>query len=103
METESVKPARKTYSREYKVEAVKLTTQGGLTVAQAARDLGLNENTLYKWRQQLRADAEHAFPGKGHMKPLEEENRRLRRENAILREERDFLKRAAVWLAREAH
>jgi transposase len=103
METESVKPTRKTYSREYKIEAVKLTTRGGLTVAQAARDLGLNENTLHKWRQQLRADSEHAFPGKGHMKPLEEENRKLRRENAILKEERDFLKRAAVWLAREAH
>lgn len=103
METESVRPVRKTYSREYKIEAVKLTTEGGLTVAQAARDLGLGRNTLHKWRQQFRADAEHAFPGKGHMKPLEEENRRLRRENAILREERDFLKKAAVWLAREAH
>jgi len=64
METESVKPARRTYSREYKIEAVKLTTQGGLTVAQAARDLGLNDNTLHKWRKQFQADSEHAFPGK---------------------------------------
>jgi transposase len=103
METETVRPARKVYTREYKIEAVRLTTEGGVSVAQAARDLGVNENTLHKWRQQLGADPQQAFPGKGHMKPLEEENRRLRRENAILREERDFLKKAAVWLAREAH
>jgi transposase len=103
METELAKPARKIYAREYKIEAVRMTTEGGVSVAQAARDLGVNENTLHKWRQQFRADSQQAFPGKGHMKPLEEENRRLRRENAILREERDFLKKAAVWLAREAH
>jgi transposase len=103
MESESAKPARKIYAREYKIEAVRMTTEGGVSVAQAARDLGVNENTLHKWRQQLRVDPQQAFPGKGHMKPLEEENRRLRRENAILREERDFLKKAAVWLAREAH
>jgi transposase len=103
MESESAKPVRKIYAREYKIEAVRMTTEGGVSVAQAARDLGVNENTLHKWRQQLRVDPQQAFPGKGHMKPLEEENRRLRRENAILREERDFLKKAAVWLAREAH
>jgi len=100
---ETTRSKRKTYTREYKLEAVRLTTEGGLSVAQVARDLGLHANMLRKWRRQLQSDPQDAFPGKGRMKPLEEEIHRLRRENAQLREERDFLKKAAVWLAREAH
>lgn len=95
------KGTRKTYTREYKLNAVRLTTEGGISVAQAARDLGINENTLHNWRKQLQKDPQHAFPGKGRLKPMEEDNRRLRRENQTLRDEVKFLKRAAVWLARE--
>jgi len=94
---------RKTYTREFKLNAVRLTTAGDVTVAQVARELGIHENTLHKWRQQLRADPKQAFPGKGRLKPDEEEVRRLRRENLRLKQENEFLKRAAVWLAREAH
>ena len=100
---ETTKSKRKTYTREYKLEAVRLTTEDSLSVTQVARDLGLHANMLRKWRRQLQSDPQDAFPGKGRMKPLEEEIHRLRRENAQLREERDFLKKAAVWLAREAH
>lgn len=100
METE--KRSRKTYTREYKQEAVRLTTEGGITVAQAARDLGINENTLHNWRRQYRQWG--AGPAaSGADLSLAEENRRLRKELAITREERDFLKKAAVWLAKEAH
>jgi transposase len=94
---------RKTYTREYKLEAVRLASTGDRSIAQVARDLGINKNTLYQWRQDLQADPEQAFPGRGKLKPQDEELRRLRRENQALRQERDFLKRAAVWLAREAH
>jgi transposase len=94
---------RRVYDREFKVEAVRLTTENGKSLAQVARDLGINENTLWNWSRQLRSDPQTAFPGKGRMKPTEEENRRLRRENQVLRQERDFLKKAAVWLAQEAH
>ncbi len=101
MDTTEKKP-RKSYTREYKIEAVRLTTEGGIAVAQAARDLGINENTLHNWRRQFRQWG--AGPGAGkEALSLAEDNRRLRRENANLREERDFLKKAAVWLAREAH
>jgi transposase len=93
---------RRVYTREYKIEAVRLTTEGGLSVAQAARDLGINENTLHNWRRQFRQWGAPANAGTEALS-LAEENRRLRRDNAILREERDFLKKAAVWLAREAH
>ena len=97
------KEKRKVYTREFKLNAVRLATDGDHGVAQTARDLGINENTLYKWRQQFRSDPQDAFPGKGRLKLQDEELRQLRRENLRLQQERDFLKRAAVWLAREAH
>jgi transposase len=93
---------RKVYTREYKIEAVRLTTEGGIPVAQAARDLGLNQNTLHNWRRQFRQWGAGRAAGKEDLS-LAEENRRLRKDNATLREERDFLKKAAVWLAKEAH
>ena len=96
------KQPRKTYSREYKIEAVRLTTAGGQSVAQVARDLGINENTLHNWRRQFREWGAGPMAGKEALS-LAEENRRLRKELARAREERDFLKKAAVWLAREAH
>ena len=96
------KQPRKTYTREYKIEAVRLTTAGGASVAQTARDLGINENTLHNWRRQFREWGAGPMADKEALS-LAEENRRLRRDNVILREERDFLKKAAVWLAREAH
>ena len=100
MDTE--KKPRRTYSREYKIEAVRLTTEGGVSVAKAARDLEVNENTLHNWRRQFRQWGAGPKAGKEDLS-LAEENRRLRKELAVTREERDFLKKAAVWLAKEAH
>ncbi len=85
---------RRSFSREFKLEAVRLVTEGGLSVAQAARDLGVQESVLGRWRKQLAEDPAEAFPGKGHLKSQDEELRRLRRENEILRQERDILKKA---------
>ena len=94
---------RKVYTREYKVEAVRLSKEEGRSVAGVARDLGINEYTLHKWRQQMRDDPAQAFPGKGRLKPQEDELRRLRRALQRAEQERDFLKKAALWLAQEAH
>lgn len=85
---------RRSFSREFKLEAVALVTEGGLSVARAARDLGISESVLGRWKNQLAADPEEAFPGKGHLKSQDEELRQLRRENALLRMERDILKKA---------
>ena len=93
---------RRKFSREFKIEAVRLVTDGGQPIAAAARELGINANLLGRWKQQLTANAEDAFPGKGRMKPLEEEVRRLQRELKQARQERDFLKRAAAYFARES-
>ena len=101
MDTAEKKP-RKTYTREFKIEAVRMTTEGGIKVAQAARELGINENTLHIWRRQFREWGAGPNAGKEALSQAEE-IQRLRRENTILREERDFLKKAAVWLAKEAH
>jgi transposase len=85
---------RKTYSREFKVETVKLITERGESVSQVALDMGIHENTLYKWVRTLSAKPEEAFPGKGHMASDAEMLRQLKRENERLRMERDILKKA---------
>ena len=85
---------RGSYSREFKEDAVRLVTEKGISVTQVAMDLGIHENTIYKWMRQYKADPEGAFPGKGRLKPQDEEFRRLQRENEVLREEREILKKA---------
>ena len=93
---------RRTYTREFKVEAVKLVTERGYSVAEAARSLGVHETLLRSWKQALQAHGEQAFPGQGHPPAVEEELRRLRAENKRLQAERDLLKKAAAFFAREA-
>jgi len=85
---------RRKYDRAFKYEAVKLVAEGGRSVAEVARNLGVNENLLHRWKRQYLEDTEHAFPGKGRLKPPEEAVRRLQRELADVREERDILKKA---------
>lgn len=94
---------RRRYSREFKIEAVRLNTEKGVTVAQVSRDLGISPHLLCRWKKEFRDDGGQAFPGKGHLKPEEEELRRLRREIDTLRQERDILKKAAAFFARESH
>ena len=92
---------RRKYDREFKVEAVKLVTGGGRSVAEVARNLGIHENLLYKWREKYTEDIAHAFPGKGRLKPAEEELRRMKRELANVTQERDILKKALAIFSKE--
>ena len=94
--------ARRKHSREFKVEAVRLVRERGVTVAQAARDLGLNQTLLRRWVQQIVADPTQAFPGQGQQKPEDVEITRLKREVARLKMERDILKKAAAYFASES-
>jgi transposase len=87
---------RRKFTREFKVEAVTLIQERGVTVAQAARDLGVHGTVLRRWVQESDADAQQAFPGQGQMKPEQAELARLRREVLKLKAERDILKKAAV-------
>ncbi len=93
---------RRKFTREFKVEAVKLIRERGVTVAQAARDLGVHSTVLRRWVQEYAADLQQAFPGQGQMKPEQEELARLRREVLKLKAERDILKKAAAYFAKES-
>ena len=93
---------RRIFSREYKLEAVKLVRERGVTIAQAARDIDVHENVSRKWVREYGDDPSQSFPGKGQMKPEQLEIDRLRREVAKLKAERDILKKAAAYFARDA-
>ena len=93
---------RRTFSGEFKREAVRLVTERGVAVAQAARDLDLHENVLHKWVREMSSDPRDAFPGQGQMKPEQAEIARLKKEVARLKMERDILKKAAAYFARES-
>jgi transposase len=93
------KPAMKVYPAEFKERAVKLAVESGQPIAQTARDLGINENTLHTWigkyhraeRQTQQIHDEHLY----------DELKRLRKENIRLKEERDILKKAAAYFAQQ--
>lgn len=93
---------RRKFSREYKLEAVKLVRVRDVSVAQAARDLDVHENVLRKWIKEYGDDPVQAFPGHGQMKPEQLEIDCLRKEVAKLKAERDILKKAAAYFARDA-
>jgi transposase len=93
---------RRTFTREFKVAAIKLITEQGYSYAEAARQLGILDNQLRQWKKQFDADATQAFPGQGNRSPLEAEVERLRVENKRLQLERDILKKATAFFAKEA-
>lgn len=93
---------RKLYAPAFKVRAVNMITEQQLSVAEVARRLGVPENRLHEWKRALATKGVDAFPGSGHLTPLEEENRRLRAENKRLREERDILKKATAFFATQS-
>jgi transposase len=85
---------QRTFTREFKMEAVQLLQTSQKPLAQIARDLGIAESTLHQWRKLFSEQGANAFPGSGHQTPQEEEIRHLKRENELLRQERDVLKKA---------
>jgi transposase len=102
---EKVNPGRRRarFTKEFKLEAVRLLEAGEKPATQLAAELGIRRNQLIKWQAQLRSKgAEKAFRGPG-AKPLSElsEVERLRRELKRVTEERDILKKAAAYFAKE--
>lgn len=87
---------RRVYDQEFKREAVRLVVERGKKASIVAFDLGIKENLLYRWIRQSSEDPENSFPGKGHLKPEDEEIRKLQRELADVKEERDILKKAVA-------
>ena len=95
---------RQTFSREFKLEAVRLLNEGKKSGADLARELGIKRNQLYKWKDEIDTHGEEAFPGQGRRPSPESqaaENARLKRELAVAKEENEILKKAAAFFARE--
>jgi len=90
-----------TFSKEFKLEAVRLLENTDKSAAELARELGIRRNQLYKWQEQLRTKGEDAFPGKGRRTEKDDKITRLERELERVKEERDILKKAALYFAKE--
>jgi transposase len=93
---------RKHYSKQFKIDAVKLVTEQGFNVSEAARNLGIHHSSLRHWKKEFESDGNQAFPGKGNLSSEKDELNRLRRENKRLRMERDILKKATAFFAKES-
>jgi transposase len=90
---------RKTYTAEFKLQAVRMVADQHLAVAEVARRLGVREGRLHDWLKAYRAGGAEAFPGHGRPSPQDEELHRLRAEVQRLKAERDILKKAAAYFA----
>src|SRR5450759_861325 len=89
------------YSREFKVEAIRLAEAGNKTATQVARELGIRVNQIGKWKQQLEREELTGGPAR-RGRPVDGDVVRLQRENAPLTEENDMLEKAAIYFARES-
>ena len=92
---------RRKFTREFKLEAVRLIKERGVSYAQASHDLSVHQSQLRTWVKALADDPQHAFPGQGQMKPEQLEIAQLKREVIRLKAERDILKKAAARNRRE--
>jgi len=97
----SGKRRRRTYDKTFKYEAVRLVLEEGLSAAEVERNLGTGRGIVSRWVRELTEDPDHAFPGKGHLKPPEEEIRALKRELERVKRERDILKKAVAIFSTE--
>ncbi len=91
---------RRSFTPEFKQEAVRLVLASGRPVSQVARELGVRPDQLRHWKQQLAPGGRESAPAPSEAP--EQEVRRLRRELEVVRQERDFLKKAAAFFANES-
>jgi transposase len=87
---------RRTYDREFKIEAVRLAETSGKSMKQLEQELGIGQGCIRQWKRKLAGDGANAFPGNGNVPANEVEIRQLRRELEIVRQERDILKKAVA-------
>ena len=91
---------RKSYGRQFKIDAVNLVVNGNRSVSSVARDLGIEVNLLHRWKRELTEGGLQSFPGKGRLSPQEEELRQLRRELEQAKEDREILKKALAFFSK---
>ena len=95
-----MKKKRRKYTQEFKEEAVKLITEQGYQITEAARNLGVNENMLGRWKREIEGGEEETLGVQGGA-AMQAELTRLRKENKRLKMEREILKKAAAFFAKE--
>jgi transposase len=91
-----MKKTRRTYTPEFKREALGLLETSDKSAAQIERDLGISAGCLSRWKREMAPNGAEAFPGQGHLTSEQEYIRQLERENELLRQERDILKKAVA-------
>ena len=96
-----IRKKRRQYTKEFKIEAVRLIIEEGRPISDVARELGTAQSLLHRWKKKSEEGKIDPFPGKGRLSPEDEELRRLRRENERLRMERDILKKAVAIFSEE--
>ena len=94
---------RKSYTPEFKLQAVKMVLEQKFAVAEVARRLDVSQSLLHLWKKAVLKGGPHAFPGSGHLTPQEEEIKRLRAEVKRLEVERDILKKATAFFASQSN
>ena len=90
---------RRIYTREFKIEAVRLVTEEGYGIRQAAESLGVSDNSPRTWKRQQESEADNTFPGKGKVSSRDEQMRRLQQEDRRLWMERDISNKATAFFA----
>ena len=91
---------RRRFDAQFKVDAVRLVQQSDRPISDIARDLGIRRELLYKWQRELETDPQNAFPGKGNLKPEQDQLRQLQQELKRVTEERDILKKALAFFSK---
>jgi transposase len=93
---------QKSYTREFKIEAVRLLKSTGKSQAEIERELGIGSSNLSRWKKEFGEEGEEAFPGRGRLTPEEERIRKLERKIEILQQERDILKKAVAIFSKQS-
>ncbi len=97
-----MKKERRTFSPEFKQEAVALVVDYGYSYADAGRSLGVRGNLIGRWKRELEDDASEAFPGKGKRTAEQQRIHELETENRRLRMEKEILKKATAFFVKES-
>lgn len=90
----------KQYTKEFKLEAIRLADESDKPVAQIARELGIRQNQIYKWKKAFEASGDKAFQGSGRPAGSDPEKEKLRKDLAAAKEEIALLKKAAAYFAK---
>ena len=92
---------RRTYDKEFKLEAVRLVLEEGHSAHSVEQRLGTGKSVVYGWVREFTDDPEHAFPGKGNLKSPDKELYELKRELERVKRERDILKKAVAIFSKD--